>query len=201
MNKIIRTVFILIGFTIGVLATSQMEYKNIKTIKPMSTKQMKKMDHSHTKHKAIKRSFKNKKEFQRKSKRKLAHKSTRNLGRKPNKHNRHTNNRYNNGDNYDTNNYRNNHSSTRQRGYRYPNRGWLLAYRYDRASFYDHEGFYYGFFNRHGYYFENVFYRYDRYYTFRDRVKGRGLFDHRYYMPENSRYYGFCSSREYARAY
>ena len=183
----IRTFFMVIGFSVGALATSQMEYKNTHT-----SKQIKKMDHSHTKYKAAKRHFKTKKEFQ--------HKSKKNLTHKPTKHNRHTNNRYDNGYNY-----RADDRTTRQRGYRHPNRGWLLAYRYDRASFYDREGFYYGYFNRHGYYFENVFYRYDRHYTFRDRVKGRGLFDHRYYMPENARYYGFCSSRqhprEYARAY
>ena len=79
------------------------------------------------------------------------------------------------------------------RTHRHPKRGWVLAYRYDRAVFYDRDGFYYGYFNRHGYYFEGVFYRYDRFYTYRDRVRGRGLFDRYFYHPAEYRYYGFCS--------
>ncbi|CAA6822880.1 MAG: Unknown protein [uncultured Sulfurovum sp.] len=87
-------------------------------------------------------------------------------------------------------------SMPRQRGYRHFKRGWMLAYRYDRASFYDSEGFYNGYFNRHGYYFEDTFYRYDRFYSFKDRVRGRGLFDNNYYMPSACRKYGFCNKRE-----
>ncbi|AKF24748.1 hypothetical protein YH65_04615 [Sulfurovum lithotrophicum] len=78
------------------------------------------------------------------------------------------------------------------RGHRHPKRGWNLAYRYDRAAFYDRNGFYYGYFNRYGYFFEGVFYRYDRFYTYRDRVRGKGLFDRLFYPPANYRYYGFC---------
>ena len=79
----------------------------------------------------------------------------------------------------------------KQRGYRFTKRGWGLAYRYDRAPFYDRYGYYYGYFNRHGYYFEGRFYRYDRGYRYRDRLRGKGLFGNRYYMPVNYRYYGF----------
>lgn len=79
----------------------------------------------------------------------------------------------------------------KQRGHRCTKRGWELAYRVDRAAFYDRYGYYYGYFNRHGYYFEGEFYRYDRGYRYRDRVRGKGLFDQRYYMPANYRYYGF----------
>ncbi|WP_294956265.1 hypothetical protein [Sulfurovum sp.] len=78
------------------------------------------------------------------------------------------------------------------RGHRHPRRGWVLAYRYDRAAFYDRDGFYYSYFNRYGYYFEGVFYRYDRFYTYRDRLRGRGLFDRYFYRPADYRYYGFC---------
>ena len=81
--------------------------------------------------------------------------------------------------------------SNKNRGYRYPKRGWELAYRYDRAAFFDQYGYHYGYFNRHGYYFEGVFYAYDRGYRYHDRVKGRGLFDHWYYIPANAEYYGF----------
>ena len=79
-----------------------------------------------------------------------------------------------------------------QHGYRYSKRGWQLAYRYDRADFFDRYGYHYGYFNRYGYYFEGIFYRYDRWYTYRDRVKGKGLFGNRYYMPAAAEYYGFA---------
>jgi len=79
------------------------------------------------------------------------------------------------------------------RTHRHPKRGWVLAYRYDRAGFYDRDGFYYGYFNHYGYYFEGVFYRYDRFYTYHDRVRGRGLFDRYFYRPAEYRYYGFCN--------
>ncbi len=79
-----------------------------------------------------------------------------------------------------------------ERAYRYPKRGWVLAYRYDRADFFDRDGFYYGYFNRYGYFFEGEFYRYDYSYTYRDRVRGRGLFDRYYYRPAAWREYGFC---------
>ncbi len=83
----------------------------------------------------------------------------------------------------------------RQRGYRNFKRGWYLAYRYDRASFYDRYGYHYGYFNRYGFEFDGIFYRYDRYYGYRDRVRGRGLFDNSYYMPANAVRYGFCPQR------
>lgn len=73
-----------------------------------------------------------------------------------------------------------------------PKRGWILAYRYDRAAFFDRNGFYYGYFNRYGYYFEGIFYRYDRFYSYRDRLRGKGLFDRYFYRPANWKYYGFC---------
>jgi len=79
-----------------------------------------------------------------------------------------------------------------ERAHRYSKRGWVLAYRYDRAGFFDHDGFYYGYFNRYGYFFEGVFYRYDYNYTYRDRIRGRGLFDRYYYRPAAWREYGFC---------
>ncbi len=79
-----------------------------------------------------------------------------------------------------------------ERAYPRPKRGWILAYRYDRAEFFDRNGFHYGYFNRYGYFFEGVFYRYDYSYTFRDRVRGRGIFDHYYYRPAAWQEYGFC---------
>ncbi len=197
MKHILFTFFLLTGLTVIITASPQVEYKTNHLEQTMSNKQIKKMDASLTKRKAIHRNFKTKKEFDHKIKRTAPHKQD--------KYKRYTKNRYNNGSHYNSDNYRSNYRPLRQLGYRYPNRGWLLAYQYDRASFYDQDGFFYGFFNRHGYYFENVFYRYDRFYTYRDRVRGRGLFNRRYHMPENAEYYGFCSKnnhpREYARVY
>jgi len=69
------------------------------------------------------------------------------------------------------------------KGYRHTRRSWYLAYLYERAFFYDRYGYEYGYFNRNGFMFEGVFYRYDSGYTYADRLRGRGLFDHRYYRP------------------
>jgi hypothetical protein len=91
---------------------------------------------------------------------------------------------------YDAGRYRNyrryddrRYESHRSRGFRHYQNSWYLAYKYEKASFYDNEGFYYGYFNHRGYTFEGEFYRYDRYYTYRDRVRGKGLFTHRYFRP------------------
>jgi hypothetical protein len=154
--------------------------------KAFSEQKLQKMDRKLTKHQAHKRTFHSKKEFIHKKK------MQRSTLRKQIIHN---NMRYPSNKSYDNGYFYSQEqkrvATPRQRGYRYSKRGWMLAYRYDRASFYDNEGYHYGYFNRHGYYFEGVFYRYDRDYTYQDRVRGRGLFDYRYYMPENARYYGF----------
>jgi hypothetical protein len=204
MNKLLLTLILTFGLSSIVYAQSHVEKQH--SIKPISEKRIQKMDHRLTKHKALKRTFKNKQEFQHKK---------RNIHMKTSmmKHNgKHVisgkmhkkiayNNNYDNGYNYNATSYKDDYRPIRQRGHRYSKQGWILAYRYDRAVFYDNEGFYYGYFNRHGYYFEDVFYRYDRYYTYRDRVRGRGLFDRQYYMPANANYYGFCESRANHRAY
>ena len=197
MQKNILSLLVIIGLSTNIVASSQMEPKIQKSTKHISHKKIRHMDTSHTKRKAVRRNFKTQKEFHHKTKRNVRQKR---MSTKP-----HRNNRYKNGYTYQAESYaesyRNDYRSNRQRAYGNPNRGWLLAYRYDRASFYDNEGFYYGFFNRHGYYFEDTFYRYDRHYTFRDRVRGRGLFNHKYYMPANAQYYGFCSPRDHRRGH
>jgi len=75
-----------------------------------------------------------------------------------------------------------------QRGYRHTRRNWYLSYLYERASFYDRYGYKYGYFSRRGFMFEGEFYRYDRAYTYRDRLRGRGLFERRYYRPAYSQF-------------
>lgn len=108
----------------------------------------------------------------------------------PKKH--YSNDRYDNGNRYDRMHNAHRRRAIVQRPYRHTKEGWKLAYKYDRAFFYDKYGYHYGYFNKHGYSFEDVFYRYDRAYTYRDRVKGRGLFGRRYYMPYEAKRYGFC---------
>jgi len=193
MQKIILSFLIIIGLSTNIIASSQVESKIRKSNKPISHKKIKHMDTSHTKRKAIRRNFKTQKEFRHRNKQNIAQKRIRTIT--------HKNARYTNGYNYQADTRRDEYHDNRQRGYGHPNRGWLLAYRYDRASFYDNNGYYYGYFNRYGYYFEDIFYRYDRYYSYRDRLKGRGVFDHRYYIPSNAEYYGFCSPRHHPRAF
>jgi len=157
-----------------------------------------KLDRSMTIHKAQKRTFKNKEEFKRHQKKIVHHKKTHAPHPKVQKHAKHyrderyPHHRYIEDYDYDyygmpTHRYR--HYG---RAYRHFKRGWILAYKYDRAEFYDRDGFHYGYFNRYGYMFEGEFYRYDRYYRYRDRVRGRGLFDRYYYRPTRWKYYGFC---------
>lgn len=71
----------------------------------------------------------------------------------------------------------------RQTGLLYFIDSWYFIYQDRHAPFYDQYGYFYGFFNQFGYYFEGIFYSYDRYYTYEDRLRGRGLFDDRYYEP------------------
>ena len=172
-----------------------------KNAKHLKQHDIQKMDKHLNKKRAVERKFKSHKEFKRmqreykRTQRKMHRGPSskyydRSMGdRKPRRGGHHYSDEYVYYD--DDRSYRSYHR-TRQHGYRHYRRGWYLAYRYDRASFYDRYGYYYGYFNRYGYYFEDVFYRYDRYYTYRDRLRGRGLFDYRYYVPHNSRYYGFC---------
>lgn len=189
MSKLLLVFTLLLGLNIFAYASAD----NRAHIKPISEAKLKKMDHKFTKHKAVKRNFKTHKEFLKRQRRI----SKRHVRRVSSKHMHRYSRHYDNGYNYNWSGYREAYRPVRQRGYSHSNRGWYLAYKYDRAPFYDDQGYFYGYFNRYGYYFEDVFYRYDRYYTYRDRVKGRGLFDHRYYMPANANYYGFCETRHY----
>ncbi len=75
------------------------------------------------------------------------------------------------------------HHNVRQPGLTYFINNWYFIYQDRHAPFYDSFGYFYGFFNEYGYYFEGIFYSYDRYYTYEDRLRGRGLFDDRYYAP------------------
>ena len=201
MKNTLYTILLTLIFNVTTIYATPMQPMDKSLAHPMDSKQIQKMDHTLTKHKAIKRNFKTNKEFQREVKRKTIHKNKHLTSNKLRPNTKH----YKNGYTYERHNYRDDYRPIRQRGYRHSKRGWVLAYKYDRASFYDNQGYYYGYFNRYGYYFEDLFYRYDRYYTYRDRVRGRGLFDYRYYIPENARYYGFCgtahSNRTYERGY
>jgi len=159
-----------------------------------------KLDRYYTSHHAKKRTFKTKEAFKRAQ---AYHTKPHRIQQKYNRHipgqvhpNRyHPQNRWYNDDRYDNGEaYYGRYMPRRQyeRAHRRTKRGWVLAYRYDRADFFDRDGFYYGYFNRYGYFFEGEFYRYDYSYTYRDRVRGRGLFDRYYYRPAAWREYGFC---------
>ena len=161
--------------------------------KPIQEQKLKQMDKRFTKHKAVKRNFRTQKDFERMHRKHKA--SQQKMYHNKRASEKHQNRSVNAGRSYRNDGYDDEYRPIRQHGYRHTNRGWYLAFRYDRASFYDQNGYYYGYFNRYGYYFEDIFYRYDRYYSYRNRVRGRGLFDHRYYMPANYRYYGFCKPR------
>ncbi|CAA6822844.1 MAG: Unknown protein [uncultured Sulfurovum sp.] len=184
LKSTVSTLALFLLFSLASQAQSHMQHPSKKM---MSEKQIKKMDRKHKKHKATRRSFKSQQEFLHKRKRLSNNTHTKHMD---------SNSRFNHGKHYNQSNNGYKKPMPRQRGYRHFKRGWMLAYRYDRASFYDSEGFYYGYFNRHGYYFEDTFYRYDRFYSYRDRVRGRGLFDNNYYMPSACRKYGFCNKRE-----
>ena len=190
-NRLLKLLLIT-GFTLGLNASTPSQ-----PAKPMPEATIKKMDHQLTKHKAVKRNFKTQKEFKHHQQRKMVHRKNKHIKSKSMRYA----DGYANGYNYNRYEYEDDYRPIRQRGHRYTKRGWVLAYKYDRASFYDNQGYFYGYFNRYGYYFEDIFYRYDRYYTYRDRVRGRGLFDQRYYMPQNAQYYGFCETHYQDRGY
>jgi len=175
MHKLFISLLMILGLTLHTFASTT-------NTKAMPEATIKKMDRQMTRHKARTRNFNTHKEFKHKQKKQMKRASHKNI-------------RYNNGqaynNGYNQTHYQEPRRMVRQRGYRHHKRGWVLAYKYDRASFYDNEGYFYGYFNRYGYYFEDVFYRYDRYYSYRDRMRGLGLFSRLYYMPANAQYYGF----------
>ena len=69
------------------------------------------------------------------------------------------------------------------RAYRVPQKRWRRAYINRHAPFYDRFGYFYGYFDQEGFMFEGRFRPYTRHYSYRDRVRGRSLFERRYYKP------------------
>ena len=47
---------------------------------------------------------------------------------------------------------------------------------YDRYGYYNDDGFYFGFFDRRGYFFNNIYFEYNAQYTYNDRLYRRGYF-------------------------
>lgn len=172
MKTLFVTLLLSIALSINVHAQ---RYVDDNIHQHMTQKEIQRMDRVYKKYKANRRYFQTEREYLYRSRHLKSDKYD----------------RYDHGYDYKRDRYKKSYRKHRQRGYTHSKRGWKLAYKYDRASFYDSKGFHYGYFNKHGFVFEGIFYRYDREYTYRDRVRGKGLFDHRYYMPENSRYYGF----------
>lgn len=170
---------LLLAVTQSLTAESSMQKANIHQL-----------DRSMTKHKARKRTFRNKEEYQ---------KDKKHLRNKAMQHSKRGNYTEYGKDDYKERYRYSRHANPfsmhqhriHAKAYRDFKRGWVLAYKYDRAGFYDRNGFYYGYFNRYGFFFDGNFYRYDRYYTYRDRVRGRGIFDYYFYRPADWKYYGF----------
>ena len=188
ISAITMVIFMMIGLSIQTSAVQE-----------MSAKKVQRLDRKMTKKSAQKKRFRTQKEYMSMKKRARAPKRRTSSQRKMNdlfsSSHKKTQRRYVEeevwyGDDW---NYP---RGPRQQAYRNFKRGWYLAYRYDRASFYDRYGYEYGYFNRYGYYFDGIFYGYDRYYGYNDRIRGRGLFDGKYYMPANANRYGFCQTRQ-----
>jgi len=179
--------------------------------KAQSKKNIKKIDKELSHKKAQKRKFKTQKEFKsmkNRHKKRMSKRSNRKSSRQSaryydrNSHSRNVDtlkrssrfgtygnrDRYYDDDSCDIDDYRD-YDRNRARAYRHSRNSWRMAYRYERASFYDMHGYYYGYFNSRGYMFEGVFYRYDRYYSYHDRIRGKGLFERRYYRPIRDSYY------------
>jgi hypothetical protein len=85
-----------------------------------------------------------------------------------------------------------------QKAFRYYRRQWYLTYLWEHASFVDQHGYFYGTFDVRGFYFEGKYYRYDRAYTYQDRLHGKGLFEHRFYRPRHHRARRNHTRREWA---
>ncbi len=196
-----------------------------KHLKAAQKQHMEKMDRQFAHKKAMKRTFRTAEEFRRikghsgknisyAPHKKIMHrfhetkheKNVRTLKRASRYSNyRNDYNTYDYDEGYERNDYRDHrrYQIHQARGYRHTRNSWYLAYRYERASFYDRHGYHYGYFNYRGYMFEGEFYRYDRYYTFRDRLRGKGLFEHRFYRPilnyyyANNDYYGNIGGFEF----
>lgn len=175
MKKI--TLFILLCTALLAAENGSFKHRNDPqfTAKPLGERQLRKMDRELNKYKAVQRKFKTQKEFQRMHRKSKKYMHKKHLKARMSKHE--LDYRYG----YPKGVYNDGYRPITQSGYRNFKRGWLLAYKYDKAPFYD----------QFGYYFEGMFYRFDRYYTYQDRVRGHGMFDNRYYMPANYRYYGF----------
>ncbi len=181
--KIIIGLFITIGLSLNLSA-------DIANAKSIDIDKIHKMDERMTSKRTKNRNFRNQKEFQRVNKNRRLKQERKNYRDEYSNKNSYNNRHYN-----DNSYYKREYPIHKQRSYHNLKRGWYLAYRYDRATFNDRYGYHYGYFNTHGYYFEGIFYRYDRDYSYRDRVVGKGLFGNKYYMPSNYKYYGFSTPR------
>jgi len=60
---------------------------------------------------------------------------------------------------------------------------------YDRYGYYNDDGFYFGFFDRRGYFFNNIYFEYNSRYTYIDRLYMRGYFSPHRHHYRRYRYY------------
>ena len=80
-------------------------------------------------------------------------------------------------------------SSSQQNDHRYDPR--YQNFDYDVLGYSNNRGSYYGYYDRDGYFYDNMYYNYDNRYTYHDRYRREGYFDmnrehHRQYDTSNS---------------
>ena len=63
------------------------------------------------------------------------------------------------------------------------------SFDYDNRGYYNNDGFYFGFYDRSGYFFNNIYFEYDSRYTYRDRVYIRGEFSTNHHHYRTYRYH------------
>lgn len=63
------------------------------------------------------------------------------------------------------------------------------SFDYDRNGYGDDYGYYYGFFDRTGYFYNNIYFLFDSRYTYYDRLHHRGFFDSHHPHYREYRYY------------
>jgi hypothetical protein len=62
---------------------------------------------------------------------------------------------------------------------------------YDRYGYYNDDGLYFGYFDRRGYFFNNIYFEYNSRYTYRDRLYRRGGFAPHRHHYRRYRYYDY----------
>lgn len=73
-------------------------------------------------------------------------------------------------------NFRNGYSHVKYKNDNYRHHKKYKHFNYRRHGYYDNRGYYFGYFDKIGYVFNNIFYKYNNKYTYYDRLYQRGFF-------------------------